>query len=80
MQVDILGPDNKVHYRREHDHPDVLEALKTPGYSVHSEKQEDCVHLLVYLLSKGFNFKPTSPPHAFPLDEPRIDRDSPAAA
>jgi hypothetical protein len=34
MNVEIIGPDGKVHYRRHHEHPDVLEALRTPGYSV----------------------------------------------
>ena len=34
MQVEIIGTDGKVHYTRPHEHPDVLEALKTPGYTV----------------------------------------------
>lgn len=33
-QVEIIGPDGKVHYRRPHNHPDVSEALRTLGYSV----------------------------------------------
>ena len=80
MQVEILGPDGKVHYRRPHDHPDVWEALKTPGYSVHGENPADCVRLLAYLVAKGFNFKPTAPPCAFPPTEARIDPDNPAGA
>jgi protein gp37 len=31
--VEILGPSKAVHYRRPVGHPDVAEALKTPGYS-----------------------------------------------
>lgn len=34
MIVEIVNPQGKVSYTRPHDHPDVLEALKTPGYSV----------------------------------------------
>lgn len=34
MQVEILDPQGRVSYRRPHDHPDVMEALSTPGYSV----------------------------------------------
>ena len=36
--------------------------------------------LLAYLVAKGFNFKPTAPPHAFPPTEARIDPDNPAGA
>lgn len=32
--VEVLGFDAKVHYRRAANHPLVLEALSTPGYSV----------------------------------------------
>jgi len=41
MQLEIIGTDGKVHYTRPHDHPDVWEALNTPGYSVRGtgEKQ-----------------------------------------
>jgi hypothetical protein len=34
MQIEIINPQGNVSYRRPHDHPDVLEALQTPGYSV----------------------------------------------
>ena len=34
MQVEIINPQGKVAYRRPHDHPDVMEAMNTPGYSV----------------------------------------------
>lgn len=34
MQVEIINPQGNVSYRRPHDHPDVMEALSTPGYSV----------------------------------------------
>lgn len=34
MIVEIVNPQGKVSYTRPHDHPDVMEALKTPGYSV----------------------------------------------
>jgi hypothetical protein len=34
MQVEIINPQGKVAYRRPHNHPDVLEALNTPGYYV----------------------------------------------
>lgn len=34
MQLEIIGTDGTVHYTRPHDHPDVWEALNTPGYSV----------------------------------------------
>lgn len=34
MQVEIIGTDGKVHYRRPHDHKDVAEALVCLGYSV----------------------------------------------
>ncbi len=34
MQVEIIDPQGNVSYRRPHDHPDVMEALSTPGYSV----------------------------------------------
>lgn len=34
MIVEIVNPQGKVSYTRPHEHPDVLEALKTPGYSV----------------------------------------------
>ena len=34
MQIEILGPDNVVHYRRPHYHPMVLEALAACQYSV----------------------------------------------
>ena len=34
MQVEILGPDGRVHYRREHDDPDMMEALNACEYSV----------------------------------------------
>jgi hypothetical protein len=33
-QVEIIGPDGKVHYRRPAGHPDIEEAKRTPGYSV----------------------------------------------
>lgn len=33
-QVEIFGLDDKVHYRRPLNHPDVLEALRTQGYYV----------------------------------------------
>jgi hypothetical protein len=33
-QVEIRGPDGRVRYRRPANHPDVQEALRTPGYSV----------------------------------------------
>lgn len=41
MQLEIVGTDGTVHYTRPHDHPDVWEALNTPGYSVRGigEKQ-----------------------------------------
>src|SRR3990167_9827391 len=41
MQLEIIGTDGTVHYTRPHDHPDVWEALNTPGYSVRGtgEKQ-----------------------------------------
>ena len=32
--VEIIGPDDKVHYRRPAGHPDIAEAERTPGYSV----------------------------------------------
>jgi hypothetical protein len=41
MQVDILGPDNKVHYRRPHDHPDIVEAMNTEGCSVRASTTTD---------------------------------------
>lgn len=34
MKLEIIGPEGAVHYTRPHDHPDVWEALNTPGYSV----------------------------------------------
>lgn len=34
MIVEIVNHQGKVSYTRPHDHPDVLEALNTPGYSV----------------------------------------------
>lgn len=34
MILEIVGPDGAVHYTRPHDHVDVMEALKTLGYSV----------------------------------------------
>lgn len=35
MQIEIIGTDGKVHYRRPHtDHAAIVEALNTPGYSV----------------------------------------------
>lgn len=34
MQVEIYGPDDKVHYRRPIHDRDVLEALERPGYYV----------------------------------------------
>jgi hypothetical protein len=34
MQVEIYGPDNKVHYRRPIHDRDVFEALERPGYYV----------------------------------------------
>ena len=34
MTAEIIGPDGKVHYRRPVDHPDIDEALDTPGYGV----------------------------------------------
>ena len=38
MQVEIIDPQGNVSYRRPHDHPDVLEALNTPGYHVRGEE------------------------------------------
>ena len=38
MQVEIIDPQGNVSYRRPHDHPDVLEALNTPGYSVRGDE------------------------------------------
>lgn len=35
--MEIVGPDGKVHYRRPDGHPDIAEALSTPGYSVRPE-------------------------------------------
>jgi hypothetical protein len=34
MTVEIFGPDGKVHYTRPAGHPDIAEAMKTPGYGV----------------------------------------------
>lgn len=34
MTVEVLGFDAKVHYTRPADHPDVMEALDTPGYAI----------------------------------------------
>lgn len=34
---EIIGPDNKVHYRRPEGHPDIAEAVATEGYSVRLE-------------------------------------------
>lgn len=52
MKVEIIGTDGKVHYTRPHDHPDVLEALNTPGYSVRGtgEKQSSSASLLSDIL------------------------------
>ena len=33
-QVEIIGPDGTVHYRRPEGHPMIEEALSRPGYSV----------------------------------------------
>lgn len=41
MQVEIVNPLGNVSYRRPHDHPDVLEAFKTTGYSVRGEASSD---------------------------------------
>jgi hypothetical protein len=38
MQVEIVNPQGIVSYRRPHGHPDVAEALRTRGYSVHCPK------------------------------------------
>jgi hypothetical protein len=32
--AEIVGPDEKVHYRRPEGHPDIDEAEATPGYWV----------------------------------------------
>lgn len=34
MQIEILGPEGNVHYRRSHTDPMILEALNTCHYSV----------------------------------------------
>ena len=34
QQVEIIGPNHKVHYRRPIGHPDITEAERTIGYSV----------------------------------------------
>ncbi len=34
MEVEILGPEGNVHYRRPHDHKDVREAFGAVAYSV----------------------------------------------
>lgn len=44
MHVEIIGPDGKVHYTRPHDHPDVLEAFQTRGYSVRGVEEQDPLH------------------------------------
>jgi len=35
---EIIGPDNKVHYRRPEGHPDISIAKLTPGYLVRLEE------------------------------------------
>ena len=80
MQVEILGVDNKVHYRRPHDHPDVVEAMNTEGYAVRAENPEDSLKLLAYMIARHPNFERNSPPRHFPPTEARIDPDSPAGA
>lgn len=43
MIAEIVGPSGRVHYRRPVDDPLVIEALRTPGYTVRlaeSETQE----------------------------------------
>lgn len=37
MQIEIVGPDGEVHYRRPWCHPLIIEALKRPGYSIRFE-------------------------------------------
>ena len=41
MQVEIYGPDDKVHYRRPIHDKDVYEALERPGYYVPCPKCQE---------------------------------------
>lgn len=74
MQVEIINPQGNVSYRRPHNHPDVMEALSTPGYSVRGAepKGEPQVRISAVLATVEQRFFTTTlaacPPGLFVFD------------